>query len=196
MIKTAKGLTAMKKAFVIGVAGGSASGKSTFAQNLQETLCGLQTLTFNMDTYFKPPEERQIVKAPITGKPYRDDNHPSSFDLPKLRHDLDEALRDGHTQVIIIEGLLTLWDEEIYNKLDLRLFIDCQADERIVRRLRRNMKRGLTFDEIADVYLDFVRYRHDEYVAPTKWRADLIINGSNSFDNAIKIISSYVKGAV
>ena len=196
MIKTAKGLTSMKKAFVIGVAGGSASGKSTFAQNLQETLCGLQTLTFNMDTYFKPPEERQIVKAPITGKPYRDDNHPSSFDLPKLRHDLDEALRDGHTQVIIIEGLLTLWDEEIYNKLDLRLFIDCQADERIVRRLRRNMKRGLTFDEIADVYLDFVRYRHDEYVAPTKWRADLIINGSNSFDNAIKIISSYVKGAV
>ena len=178
------------------VYGGSASGKSTFAQNLQETLCGLQTLTFNMDTYFKPPEERQIVKAPITGKPYRDDNHPSSFDLPKLRHDLDEALRDGHTQVIIIEGLLTLWDEEIYNKLDLRLFIDCQADERIVRRLRRNMKRGLTFDEIADVYLDFVRYRHDEYVAPTKWRADLIINGSNSFDNAIKIISSYVKGAV
>ena len=187
---------AMGKAFVIGIAGGSASGKSTFAQNLQDALSGLEVLTLNMDAYFKAPEERQIVEAPITGKPYRDDNHPSSFDLPKLKHDLDEILIDGHTQIVIIEGLLTLWDREIYNKLDLRLFIDCQADERIVRRLRRNMKRGLTFDEIADVYLDFVRYRHDEYVAPTKWRADLIINGSNSFDNAIKIISGYVKGVI
>lgn len=186
----------MKKAFVIGIAGGSASGKSTFSEKLKEALCGVEVLELHMDSYFKPESERQMVEAPISGKVYRDDNHPSSFDLEELKSDLSKALRDGQTEVVIIEGLLTLWDQDIYNQLDLRLFVECRADERIVRRLKRNMKRGLKFDEIADVYLDFVRYRHDEYVEPTKWRADFIINGSNFSDKAIKIIVNYVKGMV
>ncbi len=183
----------MSKAFVIGIAGGSASGKSTFADKLKEALSGVEVLEFHMDSYFKPAEKRPTAEAPVSGKHYRDDNHPSSFDLPKLRHDLSEAVQSGCAQVIIVEGLLTLWDKEIYNKLDLRLFIECRADERIVRRLRRNMQRGLTFDEIADVYLDLVRYRHDEYVEPSKWRADLIINGSSSCESAVRLISGYVR---
>ena len=75
----------MKKAYVIGIAGGSASGKSTFAKKLKEALEGLSVAELPMDSYFKPAEARQTVKAPITGKSYRDDNHPSSFDLPKLK---------------------------------------------------------------------------------------------------------------
>ena len=122
--------------------------------------------------------------------------HLDVYKRQELKSDLSKALRDGQTEVVIIEGLLTLWDQDIYNQLDLRLFVECRADERIVRRLKRNMKRGLKFDEIADVYLDFVRYRHDEYVEPTKWRADFIINGSNFSDKAIKIIVNYVKGMV
>ena len=98
--------------------------------------------------------------------------------------------------MVIIEGLLTLWDQEIAEQLDLRLFVDCRPDERIVRRLRRNMGWGLAFDEIANVYLDLVRYRHDEYVEPSKWHADLIINGSAPSETALRLIADSVRTAV
>ncbi|MCH5198348.1 MAG: hypothetical protein J1E34_05525 [Oscillospiraceae bacterium] len=183
----------MKKAYVIGIAGGSAGGKSTFAKMLQTALEGLEVRILSMDTYFKAEEERLIVEAPITGSEYRDDNHPSSFNLNELKRDLANILSDGQIRVVIVEGLLTLWDNEILEQLDLRLFVDCRADERIVRRLKRNMQWGLTFDQIAEVYLDLVRYRHDEYVEPSKWRADFIINGSNPSDKALQILANHIK---
>lgn len=186
----------MEKPFVIGIAGGSAGGKSTFSKNLKNALCDLEILELSMDSYFRSEEERPTAEAPITGKIYRDDNHPTSFDLAKLKQDLEEAVKNNGFQVIIIEGLLTLWDKEIYEQLDLKLFVDCREDERIVRRLKRNMKWGLTFDEIADFYLDMVRYRHDEYVEPTKWRADFIINGSNPSETALRIIADHIRNIV
>jgi uridine kinase len=88
---------------------------------------------------------------------------------------------------------LVLWDEEILSMLDLKLYVDCRPDERIVRRLRRNMTWGLSFDEIASVYLDMVRYRHDEYVEPTKWRADFILNGSKPSELADAGIVELIK---
>ena len=94
---------------------------------------------------------------------------------------------------MIVEGLLTLWEEEIYKQLDLKLFVDCRPDERVVRRLKRNMTWGLTFDQIADVYLDMVRYRHEEFVEPTKWRADFMLNGSNPSPKVIEMIVVYIK---
>lgn len=186
----------MKKAITIGIAGGSAGGKSTFAERLKNALSEFDVCVLSMDAYFKPPEERAVAEAPITEKPYRDDNHPSSFKLDELRRDFAKIVYDGHTQVVIVEGLLTLWDKELEKQLDLRLFVDCRPDERIVRRLKRNMGWGLTFDEISNVYLDMVRYRHDEFVEPTKWRADLIINGSNPSEKSIQIITNYVKSLV
>lgn len=183
----------MNKPFIIGIAGGSASGKSTFSKNLREVFAGMKVAELHMDSYFKAEEERAMVVAPITTKEYRDDNHPSSFDLPKLKQDMTNIIQEGSYQVLIVEGLLTLWDEEIYEQLDLKLFVDCRPDERIVRRLKRNMTWGLTFDEIANVYLDMVRYRHDEYVEPTKWRADFILNGSNPSPKVLDMIVTYVK---
>lgn len=186
----------MNKPYVIGVAGGSASGKTTFAKKLKNTLLDFEIRELSMDSYFKPESDRSTVASPVSGKYYRDDNHPTSFDLPKLKQDLSELLQDNQTQIIIVEGLFTLWDKEIYENLDLRLFVECRSDERIVRRIKRNMAWGYTFDDIADVYLDLVRFRHDEYVEPSKWRADLIINGLNSFDKALKIITAYVRSSI
>ncbi|MNP59111.1 Uridine kinase [compost metagenome] len=123
-----------------------------------------------------------------------DDNHPETVDLAKLKEDFFAVLEDQY-DVIIIEGLLTLWDKDIYQACDLKLFVDCKADERIVRRIRRNMTWGLTYDQIADVYLDMVRYRHDEYVEPAKWRADLILNGSLPTKQALDVIACYIKAA-
>ena len=183
----------MSKTFIIGVAGGSASGKTTFSGKLKNKLSNKNVLEIHMDKYFLPEAERPCIKAPITEINYRDDNHPNSFNLAKLKSDLNDFIKSKEYQVIIIEGLLSLWDKDICGLLDLKLFIDCQADERIVRRLRRNMKeRGLSFDEISNVYLDAVRYRHNEFVEPSKWQADFILNGSKQSELALDIIVNYI----
>ena len=186
----------VKKPVVIGIAGGSAGGKTTFAGNLIKSLDGIKVLQLSMDSYFKNEEDRPVAEAPIVEKLYRDDNHPDSFDLQKLKQDLTQAIEDGRFQVVILEGLLTLWDKEIYEQLDLKLFVDCKEDERIVRRLRRNMNWGMPFEEIAEFYLDLVRYRHNEFVEPTKWRADFILNGSKPSEKALQMISQYVRGLI
>ncbi len=181
----------MKKPYIIGIAGGSASGKSTLCDKLEKELNQYSLKIFHMDSYFKPEKERPFVAAPVTKKMYVDDNHPETMYLEQLFLDLKKAVNESY-DIIIIEGLLALWDEDIYPYLNLKLFVDCRADERIVRRLHRNMEWGLSFDEISQVYLDMVRYRHDEYVEPTKWRADLIINGSSPQDKAVDMILTYI----
>lgn len=178
---------------IIGIAGGSASGKSTLSGCLAEALKDLRVLELHMDSYFKDPEERPSAAAPVTGRIYRDDNHPLTVDLEGLKRDLQAAVDGSKYQIVIVEGLLVLWDEEIYRQLDLRLFVDCRPDERIVRRLKRNMGWGLSFDEIADVYLDLVRYRHDEYVEPCRWRADFVLNGSNPSPKALEAMVLYIR---
>lgn len=186
-----------KKPYVIGIAGGSASGKTTYSNTLSEALAPLEVKVFHMDAYFKAPELRPQAPGPVTGVVYRDDNHPNTMELSRLAKDLEEEIKQGQFQVIIVEGLLPLWEESIVKQLDLKLFIDCRQDERIVRRLKRNMaQRGLSFDEIAEVYLDLVRYRHDEYVEPTRWRADLVINGSKWSDQATEMIVAWVRSKV
>jgi uridine kinase len=181
----------MERAFLAGLAGGSGGGKTFFCENLERALGTMQVKSFHMDEYFKPKEERPYTEAFITGKKYVDDNHPLTVDLDRLKHDLRDSLEKW--EVILIEGLLTLWDPELYEMLDLKLFVDCRADERIVRRLRRNMRRGLGFDEIADVYLDMVRYRHEEYVEPSKWRADIILNGSNPSETSLRLVAEFIQ---
>lgn len=183
----------MKETYVVGIAGGSASGKTTFSTQLKESVAALKTKIIHMDTYFKKEENRPYSEAPITGKMYVDDNHPLTMDLAKLKVDLTNAIESNNYDVIIVEGLLTLWDKEIYNHLDLKLFVDCKCDERIVRRLKRNMEWGLSFDDIANVYLDMVRFRHDEYVEPSKWRADFILNGSSFSETALNIVALHIQ---
>ena len=91
---------------------------------------------------------------------------------------------------------MTLQDTDILNQLDLKLFVDCRPEERVVRRIKRNMKWGETLDEITDVYLDLVRYRHDEYIEPTRWRADFVLNGSNPSELTLAMIVSWVNKQV
>ncbi len=186
----------MKKPYVVGIAGGSASGKSTFTEKLEHELSGYAVLVLHMDSYFKPEDELPLAKSPVGKGEYRDYNCPDSFYMDRLVSDLKSAIAAGEADVIIVEGLLTLWKPEICRLLDLKLFVDCPADERIVRRLKRNMGWGLTFDQVAEPYLDLVRFRHSQYVEPSKWNADLILNGSNSSETALKVISEKIKAEV
>ena len=180
------------KPFVIGIAGGSASGKTTFAEQFMALFHKRKIKIFHMDAYFKKEEERPIQLSMINQKLYRDDNHPYSFHLQQLYQDICQAMNENY-EMIIIEGLLTLYDDKIYSLLDLKIFIDCRADERIVRRLKRNMKKGLSFNEISNVYLDLVRFRHDEFVENSKWKSDFIVNGSKDFHFILSILKGYFK---
>jgi len=181
-----------KKPLLLGIAGGSASGKTTLCERLVRALDGLRVEVLSMDRYFR--EVKPMMVAPITRVVYEDHNHPDSFDLAALVCDLD-ALLEGEEppQVIIVEGLLTLQNDEIRSRLDLRIFLDAQSDERIVRRLKRNMARGMDFDQIADFFLDSVRYRHQEFVEPSRWHADIVLNGSNPSQRGLELVVEWVR---
>lgn len=163
-------------AFVIGIGGGSASGKTTVAATLAERLAPLRVEIINQDKYFLPSDQLPRHANRDGSREWPDHNHPDSFDLPRLRADLRRA-REGEAEVLIVEGILVLHDEELRSLMNLKLYVEADADERIVRRIRRNVERGYPLDDICDFYLDSVRYRHREFNAPTKAHADLVIPG-------------------
>ena len=186
----------MKRPYVVGISGGTASGKSTLARWLEGEMRDLRVKVFHMDEYFKPDSVRPKAASPVTGNVYYDDNCPETIYADKHREDLSQAIEEDF-QLVLVEGLFALWYDWLYEQLDLKVFIDCQDDERIVRRLRRNMaERGLSFEEIAGVYLDMVRYRHQQYIEPTKWRADLILNGSTPSPLAQELVAGHIRAAV
>ncbi len=186
-----------KSTVVIGIAGGSASGKSTFSEQLKSSLIKFADESsigiMHMDEYFKPENERPRAVSPINGKCYIDDNHPQTMELDRFYSELKSMAENGKYRVLIAEGLMTLYDERIRGLCDIKLFVDCRADERIIRRIKRNMQWGQAPEQITDVYLNLVRIRHDEYVEPSKLQADLVVNGTMPFDMPINIIASYVR---
>ncbi|MHB9034143.1 MAG: uridine kinase family protein [Anaerolineae bacterium] len=183
------------KPLVVGIAGGSASGKTTLSNRLADALSGLNVQVFHMDQYFLKTRPHMI--APITRIEYEDHNHPTSFDLAALVSDVSTAvIQPNGTQVIIIEGLLTLQHDPLRNMLDLKLFVDAQADERIVRRVRRNLARGMNYDDITNFYLDAVRYRHQEFVETSRWHADLVMNGSQFSERGLALVAEWIRSHV
>lgn len=176
--------------YVIGIAGGSCSGKTTLSGRLEEIFAsrGKKVEIVHMDAFFKNPTPTTI--APITRIEYPEHNHPDSFRLGEFYAKIDEA-KAGDADVVIVEGLLTLYLDECREKLDLKLFVDLRSDERIIRRVHRFMRdRGQTMDEVATRYLDTVRYRHDEFVEPSRWHADMVVNGIPN--KAPEIVAEYV----
>ena len=112
--------------------------------------------------------------------------------MPQLRADLQAAINANATNIIIVEGTLILYDEVILPLLDLKLYVDAKAEERAERYVGLySQYHGHDF--IKNSYADLVRYRMEEYVEPTKWRADVVINGSNPSDNSLEMIAWFVK---
>ena len=176
---------------MVGIAGGTASGKSTLARWIEQALDDRVVRMLHMDRYFLRVKPRMI--APITGESFEDHNHPRSFDLAGLVDKLDTSCREQEAQVIIVEGLMTLYHQPLRERLDLAIYVAAPADERIVRRLRRNMASGLDFDEIARFYLDSVRFRHQEFVEPSRWHADVILNGSYPSERGLALVVSWIR---
>ena len=181
----------MNKPFVIGIAGATQSGKSTFARTLETALQSVNVKTFHIDNYHKPKDFQPVAKAPFTEKEYIDFNSLISFDLPQLCSDLLSEIGKNAVDLIIVEGTLILQDERILDLLDFKVFVDTRADERAVRYIERYSDvHGHDF--IRNSYLDLVRYRMDEFIEPTKWRADIILSGSAKLEIAAEAIKAYV----
>ena len=177
--------------YTIGIAGGTCSGKTTLTNALEErfTSEGKKVIAIHMDKYFKRPTPNTI--APITRVEYPEHNHPDSFKMEEFYAAIAEA-RASDADIVLIEGLLVLHLDAVREQLDLKIFVDLQSDERIVRRIKRFMGMGQTMDEVTNRYLDTVRDRHNEFVEPSRWHAQLLFNGAAPLDVSCDIVSAYV----
>lgn len=188
--------------YLIGIAGGSASGKTTFATALAEALQveeePLRVEVLPMDRYFYrgAPGGPHCI-SPSTGKEMPDNNHPDSADNARLVADLESrvAARDA-PDVIIVEGLMALCVESLRTRFDLRLFIELDADERALRRLLRDMTgvRGSSDPQaIARYYRECARVGHARYVEPSRIHADFIIRGDADFVRIVSYLASGIR---
>ena len=199
----------MNSVYVIGIAGGSGSGKSTFAARLREQFPDSVAL-ISCDNYYRahddiPLEERRLLNydAPealefdLMVSHLRALKRGEAVDCPvydfALHNRSDKILRIDPKPVIIVDGILILSDPALRETFDLRIYVEADADERILRRARRDMEvRGRHIDDIMHQYLTTVKPMHEQYVEPSKKHADLILNGGMN-PVALEIVAGRVK---
>ncbi|MCF0109669.1 MAG: uridine kinase [Erysipelotrichaceae bacterium] len=185
---------------LIGIAGGSASGKTTISHNIasryEQTT---SVLVIRQDDYYKDQSDKPMEERVKTNY-----DHPMAFDNDLLIHHLHKLLKGEsinkptydfvhHTrsdvtevcspaEVIIIEGLFVLEDEQLRNLCDIKIFVQTDADIRFIRRLTRDVKdRGRSIESVVNQYMSTVRDMHEQFVEPSKRYADIIIpEGSNN----------------
>lgn len=204
----------MKKPIVIGIAGGSGSGKTSVTRAIYEKFSNQNILVLEQDYYYKdqsfmPFEERLTTNY----------DHPLAFDndlfithvkqllnyeqIEKPVYDYNLHTRSSETipvipkNVIILEGILILEDERLRDLMDIKVFVDTDADIRIIRRILRDMKeRGRTIDSVIEQYVSVVRPMHLQFIEPTKRYADLIIPEGGHNDVAIDLLVTKIQTIV
>lgn len=190
----------MTKCLIIGIAGGSASGKSTLAAALVvalKDLPGIQPAHIVADKYmYRDIELGPTFTSPSTGKVMFDANHPDSVNWDQLLSDLDELSRQSDApNVIVLEGLMVLQVAAVRGRLDLRLFVELDADERALRRLLRDMNgsRGIGDPAgIATYYRECARVGHAQYVEPSRVYADLIVRGDADWERLRPLLMAII----
>lgn len=191
---------------VVGLAGGTASGKTTVTRKIREALRGYRVAFIDQDAYYKAMADLSLAER-------REVNfdHPDAFDTELLVQHLRELragrpiqkpvynfvtfTREPHTvpvepaDLILIEGILVLHIQPIRELLDVKIFVDAEDDVRIIRRLTRDIKeRGRDFDHVVSQYLRHVRPMHMGFVEPSKRHADIIVPHGGNNDIAIDML--------
>jgi uridine kinase len=183
----------MDKPVLIGIAGGTGSGKTSFAEAIIEAVGSETTLLLSQDAYYHDHQELSLEERAKINY-----DHPRAFDSDLLLHHLGE-LKSGrpvprltydyatHARqetggllksklIVILEGILVLDEERLRRMLDIKLYIDADADVRLLRRLRRDiLERGRDLEMVTQQYLQSVRPMHLEFIEPSKRYADLIV---------------------
>ena len=185
------------KSYIVGIAGGSASGKTTFVAELLKVLAQHEQIkveVVGMDKYFyRGLNGGPSFTSPSTGETLPDNNAPGSADNARLVADLDlKSTAEEAPDVIIVEGLMTLHIEEIRKRCDLRIFIELDADLRALRRMLRDMNGGRGNTDpifISTYYRECARVGHANYVEPSRVHADLILRGDSDFSRTAAIVA-------
>jgi uridine kinase len=199
------------KPLIIGIAGGTGSGKSTVAHKVADALAASSVAFIDMDAYYNDyahlsMDERRRINW----------DHPNSFDwelliahlkalsagtsIDKPQYNFVEHLRRKETvhvpaaDVVVIDGILLLSDKRIRDLCDVKVFVDTDADIRLIRRLKRDiLERGRPLDEIIDQYLTTVQPMHLEFVEPSKRYADVIVPRGGHNEVAIEMIVAKIR---
>ena len=200
----------MNKITIIGIAGGTGSGKTTVVEALPPHHVAVVPLdSYYNDTSHMTDEERKAINF----------DHPDAFDWKLLTRQLND-LRSGkaieqptysyilsnrlpetiHVEpkpVIIIEGIMTLIDKKLRNMMDLKIFVDTDPDERLIRNIERDtIDRGRTVSMVVDRYRKVLKPMHEQFIEPTKRYADLIIPQGGENITGIGILCKYIEGLV
>lgn len=198
------------KRFLIGISGGTGSGKTTVALNIKEKI-GEDILILDMDSYYKdhsniPFEERLKINY----------DHPDAFDIPLLKEHIQNLINGNEIKkpiysfveyvrlkeyeivkpqrIIILEGIFALFYEEIRKFMDIKIYVDTDPDIRLIRRILRDTKdRGRTLDSVIKQYTEVVRPMHIQFVEPTKRFADIIIPEGGFNIVAVDIVVSKIR---
>jgi len=201
----------LKRPFCIGVAGGSGSGKTTVAERILKRVGTGRILQITQDRYY-----RDLSHLPMTDRSHRNFDHPNSIDSELLVEDLQELLAGRNRRlprydftrhvrlpegeevvprpVILLEGILIFALPEIRRLLDLKIFVDTDADIRFLRRLQRDIdERGRTVESVIEQYLETVRPMHLEFVEPSKRWADIIIPEGGFNTVALDVVISRIE---
>lgn len=202
------------KITIIGIAGGTGSGKTTVVKKIVEALPPHYVAVVPLDSYYNDTshmteKERHAINF----------DHPDAFDW-KLLHKQLADLRNGiaieqptysylkcnreketiHVEpkpVIIIEGIMTLLNKKLRDLMDLKVFVDTDPDERLIRNIQRDtIDRGRTVSMVVDRYLKVLKPMHEQFIEPTKRYADIIIPQGGENVKGISILCSYVTGLV
>ena len=201
----------MKKPLLIGITGGTGSGKSTVAKSIYRNFKKESISIIMQDSYYKDQSDMTFEERTKTNY-----DHPHAFDTELLIRHLKsllsgqaieipiydftihnrkkETVREEPKDIIIVEGILILEDERLRNLFDIKIYVDTDADIRILRRLTRDIRdRGRTLESVIDQYLGVVRPMHLQFIEPTKRYADLIVPEGGKNRVAIDILVSTIK---
>ncbi len=199
------------KPLIIGIAGGSGSGKSTVARKVADALRTASVASIDMDAYYK-----NFAHLPMAERRQINWDHPDAFDLDLLVAQLgqlsvgaavekpvydfvthtraDRTVTVSPADVVVIDGILLFSDARVRDLCDVKVFVDADADVRLIRRIRRDMThRGRPLPEILDQYLSTVQPMHLEFVEPTKRYADVIVPRGGHNAVAIEMIVAKIQ---
>ncbi|WP_101844370.1 uridine kinase [Halobacillus sp. Marseille-P3879] len=199
------------KPVVIGVAGGTGSGKTSVTRSIIQRFTDKTILMVEQDYYYKDQSHLPLEERLKTNY-----DHPLAFDNDLLIEHLEQLIDEKtvekpvydykiHTrsdetihvepkEVIIVEGILVLEDERLRDLMDIKVFVDTDADVRIIRRMMRDInERGRTLDSVIDQYINVVRPMHLQFVEPTKRYADIIIPEGGQNHVAIDLMATKIQ---
>lgn len=197
---------------IIGIAGGTGSGKTTVVNKIVEALPVGSVAVIPQDSYYNDQSD-----LPLEVRKQTNFDHPNAFDWPLFSHQIEE-LKAGRSieqptysyitctrlsetvhvepkDVIIVEGIMSLYDKTLRDQMDLKIYVDAPADERLLRVIVRDMaERGHPLEMLISKYRNVLKPMHDEFIEPTKQYADIIIPNSGNNKQAIRMLSKFILG--